>query len=368
MPGATAVTSKVSGFSGVIDTTLATETRLEFHAADEDASTEGAQLGSGMHIDRVTGSMTLSPAVDGRTTLASTSEVDGLRVTSVAGKQATTSETRAGTNSLRITNLSLPDLRAGLHALATMLPLARAQTPGAPPDPALREQLHTLVAALADGATAISMDQSQDGITMQGVGPVQGSIAHVGFGMDLGADGDGTLALALRIQLDKPVFPAIPAGIMTEFLPSHLLLKPRLSGIDTASLRRTLDAAVDDPNPSGAMGLAMAVLGAHPATLGIDDLAIDTGPAHITGHGKLTIVGPGDAQGSGTLRMTGLDAAMQRLSADPQGKQALAGLIFLKGLGRADGDATVWDLAYDGQKLTVNGTDISGMAPQAAPK
>jgi hypothetical protein len=251
MPAATALTIRENGFSGVIDTTLATESRLEFHAADEDSSTEGAQLGSGMHMDRLAGSMTLSQAVDGRTTLASTSEIDGLRVTSVVGKQATTSETRAGTSSLRITNLSLPDLRAGIHAIATLLPLARAQTPGTPPDPALREQLHTLVAALADGATSLSMDQSQDRITMHGVGPVQGSIAHLGFGMDLGGTGDGTLALALRIQLDKPVFPAIPAGIMTEFLPSHLLLKPRLSGIDAAALRRTLDAAVDDPNPSG---------------------------------------------------------------------------------------------------------------------
>jgi hypothetical protein len=111
----------------------------------------------------------------------------------------------------------------------------------------------------------------------------------------------------------------------------------------------------------------MTVLNAHPATLAIDRLAIDTGPARITGHGRLTSSGPGQAQGTATVRATGLDAAIKELAADPQAHQVLAGLLFLKGLGKVEGDATVWDLVFDGQKLLVNGTDISALAPGAAP-
>ena len=109
----------------------------------------------------------------------------------------------------------------------------------------------------------------------------------------------------------------------------------------------------------------MAVLDAHPATVAIDSLLIDTGPARITGHGTLTVRGPGDAQGSATLRATGIDAAMKELSADPEGQKALGMLIFLKGLAKPEGDALVWHLVFDGQKLLVNGNDVSAMAPPA---
>lgn len=370
MPGSMAVTFKENSFGGVIDTTLATESHLSFHIADQNLSGEGAQTSTGSHLDSADGTLTVSPATDGTVTLLTDSTMRGLKTTSAVGKGVAVNEVASSHGTLRATHLSLFALRAALRAVSNLFVLAQAPTaPGTPPkpasDPAVRENLHTLIAALAASATSMSMEQTEDGLSFVG-GPVQGTIGHMGLGIDLGEQ-DGSVSLAMRIELDKPVLPTIPPGIMTEFLPSHLLLKPRLSGIDAAALRRSLDAAVDNPQASGAMGLVMAVLDAHPPTIAIDDVAIDTGPAHITGHGQLTVQGPGAAKGTATVRATGLDEAMKQLSADPQGKQALAGLIFLKGLGKPDGDAMVWDIVYDGQKLLVNGNDISAMAPGGSP-
>jgi hypothetical protein len=364
----TTMTIKEGGFAGVIDTTLATPTQLDFHVADENLMGQGPQLSNGGHLDAARGSLLVTPAADGRVTVVSTSSLRGMRTTAVAGKLKTSSAVASASGSLRIDNLSLPALRAGVRAITTLATLpvpAPGTSGGTSTDPAVRKELHTLIADLASGATSISMQSSESGIALHGAGPVQGTIGHVGFGMRL-AERNGSVALALRFVLEKPSFPAIvPAGILATFMPSRVVLRPRLAGIDAAALRRTLDAAVDSPEPNALPALAMAVLDAHPATVAIDSLLIDTGPARITGHGTLTVRGPGDAQGSATLRATGLDAAIKELSADPGGQQALGMLIFLKGLGKPEGDAVVWRLVFDGHKLLVNGNDISTLAPQA---
>ncbi len=364
----TAMTMKVGSFSGVIDTTLATPTRLRFHIADETVAGVGPGISNGGHLDAADGALLVTPAADGRVTLANTSSLRGMHTNSAIGKLTTSSDVASASGSLRIDNLSLPALRAGIRAITTLATLpnpAPGTSGGTGTDPAVRKELHTLIADLASGATSVSMRSSESGIAIHGTGPVQGTIGHVGFGMRLGQR-NGSVALALRFVLDKPSFPAlVPAGILARFMPSRVVLRPRLAGIDAAALRRSLDAAVDSPEPSALPGLAMAVLDAHPATVAIDSLLIDTGPARITGHGTLTVRGPGDAQGSATLRATGIDAAMKELSADPEGQKALGMLIFLKGLAKPEGDALVWHLVFDGQKLLVNGNDVSALAPNA---
>ncbi len=372
VPGAMALTFKEYNFAGIIDTTLATETNLAFHLQDENLTGEGGQTSTGSHLDSADGTLVITPDKDGTASLLSTSTMRGFRTTSAVGKRVAVNEIASGTGKLELSHLSFTALRAAVRAFTNVLTLAQPPAtppaPGSPPkpatDPVVRENLHTLIAALGTTATSLSMQETQDGISFDN-GTLHGTIGHMGFGIDLGEQ-DGGMSLALRLEVDKPSLPTLPHGIVTEFLPSRVVVKPRLAGVDAAALRRSLDAAVDDPQPSGFVGLAMTVLNAHAPTLAIDELSIDTGPARITGHGEITVRGPGDAHGTATVRATGLDQAMQLLSADPEGKQALAGLIFLKGLGKPDGDAMVWDIVYDGQKLLVNGNDLSAMAPPGA--
>lgn len=362
-PNSMTVTIKQNSFSGVIDTSLATGSRIVSHGTGMSATSEGPQVSSNARIDSFTGMLTVSPAKDGRVTLVSTSSMRGMHTLASRGKQVTTSDLASASSTMRIRGLSLPAIRAAVHALTTIATLPPAPPPaplaatppatppagggaGAPPaataqqaaatNPAMRKELHMLIAALAQSGTSISMRQSQNGLAFHGGGPMQGSIGHLAIGMRFANENNG-LSLALDVELDHPAFPAVPPGPIAEFLPSHLVLQPRLSGIDAATVRRSLDALVDDPQPAAGLGMVMAVLAAHTATIAIDKLAVDTGPAHITGHGSMTASGPGHVQGSGTVRIVGLDAAIQLLSAEPQSKQVMAGLIFLKGLGKPVG-------------------------------
>jgi hypothetical protein len=71
------------------------------------------------------------------------------------------------------------------------------------------------------------------------------------------------------------------------------------------------------------------------------------------------------------VSMTGMEAViaqLQQAAADPTAQQAMAGLFAAKGIGKVDGDKTVWDITMgaDG-KLFVNGTDISAMTGMAPP-
>jgi hypothetical protein len=93
---------------------------------------------------------------------------------------------------------------------------------------------------------------------------------------------------------------------------------------------------------------------------------LDSGPATLTGSGALAITDPATYSGQAQLRATGFDALMQKVSATPELQQAGPVLIFLKGIGKQDGDALVWNVVYQDQKLLVNGTDLSSMIPGGA--
>jgi hypothetical protein len=71
------------------------------------------------------------------------------------------------------------------------------------------------------------------------------------------------------------------------------------------------------------------------------------------------------------VSMKGMDAVitqLQQAATDPTAQQAMAGLFAMKGIGKANGDETVWDITMgaDG-KLLVNGTDISAMMGAMSP-
>ncbi len=71
------------------------------------------------------------------------------------------------------------------------------------------------------------------------------------------------------------------------------------------------------------------------------------------------------------ISMKGMEAViaqLQQAATDPTAQQAMAGLFAAKGIGKADGDMTVWDIVMgaDG-KVLVNGTDLSAMMGMVAP-
>jgi hypothetical protein len=70
--------------------------------------------------------------------------------------------------------------------------------------------------------------------------------------------------------------------------------------------------------------------------------------------------------GSAVIRLTGYDALLQQASALPLAQSAVPVLIFLKGIGKPQGDAIEWDISYARKKMLVNGTDLSALIPPTA--
>lgn len=355
-------TIKDFSLTGVIDTTLATESKLESKGQGFALKTTGADAESNVAIASSASTVTISPAQDGRVTLVGSDSEEGIVNTTTKGKVSFHSGAQKSSGSTRIEGLSLSSLRDAFHILSTMASLPEPVA-GKPPDPATRKALHAFIAALADSMTAMTARRSEDGMTFDYGDMAKGSVDHAEFDVE-SSDKDGQAALALGFAVQGLVIPTLPPGPMTTFLPKHAALHVALSGLDSATLHKSLDEGVDDPSPDAAMGLLMGALAAHPANIAVDKFDVETGPAHITGQGTVTTNGPEHTEGHATIRVTGFDAAMKLLSADPDAKPAMSGLIFVKGLAKQDGDAMVWDVSYDGQKLLVNGIDAFGGPPK----
>ncbi len=133
-----------------------------------------------------------------------------------------------------------------------------------------------------------------------------------------------------------------------------------------------MDVSKNDPVPPGS---EQAYLQAFAPTNGV---TLTIPPGEITAdlyslayEGTSDISFAGLPKVSAKFRMTGMDkviAQLQQAAADPTAQQAMAMLFAAKGIGKADGDATVWDVTMSPEgKLLVNGTDLSSMMGAIAP-
>ena len=119
----------------------------------------------------------------------------------------------------------------------------------------------------------------------------------------------------------------------------------------------------DQPNPDALQQQALALLRKSPVTVAIDHLDLDLGPARLRGGGSVQIAAPNAISGEGRISIVGLDALMKQATTVPELKPALPVLIMMKGLGQQQGDTTVWRIRYSGNKVMVNGNDLSAMIP-----
>lgn len=179
------------------------------------------------------------------------------------------------------------------------------------------------------------------------------------FGLNAAAP-DGRLRLRLHLAMDGFDSGALPAGPLRGYLPRHIALTPRLSGLPAQRvlglLREAVTSGDDDPM---LVAEAQTLMREGPLSLGIDDLAADFGPATLGASGELRVAGPDQVAGQARVRMTGLDTLIHDAQDVAELKQVLPMLIFLKGIGEEEGDATVWNLVYADGRLSVNGTDLS---------
>jgi hypothetical protein len=224
-----------------------------------------------------------------------------------------------------------------------------------------------LLLALADLFVSADGETTVDGLHVDANGHAT-SVKKVTVTTGFGAPA-GKADLHLKLSADGIDSPDISSPFR-EYLPHHVAISPRISGVPKATLVKFLQDAIDNrdsPRADGRQAMAK-LLKDGPLTLGLDSLGLDLGPAVLAGTGKLDVTSPTEVSGEADIHMTGLDALIRKVNTVPQLRMAATVLVFLKGLGAQDGNDTEWAIKYADNKLTVNDTDMSSMIPHGGQK
>ena len=154
-------------------------------------------------------------------------------------------------------------------------------------------------------------------------------------------------------------------GPLGEVMPRKIAITPTAGGISKKALVALAQRGIDGKIVGDAAWQAafLKLLAENPVTLGFEDLAVDFGVAKLEGGGELEITSPSEITARAEFHVTGLDALIRRANAAPELKQVAPVLIFLKGIGEQDGKDTVWRIAYEDGKTTINDTDLSDIMP-----
>lgn len=348
---------------GVIDVTLASPSSLHSEVNDLKVTTDANGQHQEQHFDRYLVDIGLRRQPGGRLDLTAGGAVTDWKSASQASNGAPVAigiqDMHATAKVSGIRPEGVAAVLAAVTGLVGVLP-ADAWTKHNVKDlsPLARTQLRLLITALGNTLDGISVDETVDGMKLEiaGLGGVKLNHLKVGFG---GEAPDGKLHAWLDLGLTGLESPNLPPRIAA-YLPHHVEIRPSLSGIMTADLQKLL---LDATN-GGADGDRLtpdigAILLHGDATVGLESLSFDLGPAQVEGDGHLTLLATNKWHGEAHLTATGFDDLVTEARTDPQLKQALPVLIMLRGLAQPDGQRLVWDIVSDGPKVTVNGLDLS---------
>ncbi len=358
----TEITTQGLQWHGLIDPSFATTSTLD-NAADGIRITgplTTLSLGKGASHG------TLTPDGDGTLTYASQSTIADLRETAAlpTGDSVQVSFAKvAGSSTVHgISPATLAEILRDAAALG-----AQQDGPGATPSPAQHETMLKLVDLLGNVARGAEITGTADAGSFQG-NAFTATVRRISFGEDVGTR-DGKLSLGLLIGLEGLDSPMIPPGIYRDFLPRKILLKPRISGLSPEDMKTLIRHRVDDggKDSHAAQAEVMAMFAVSPLNLALEQISFDLGPASLDGTLSADIAGPADVTVDGDITITGLDALIRRANTTPELKQIAPGLIFLKGIGKQDGEDTSFAIRYENGVLKVNDTDLTNMMPGTKP-
>ncbi|OJY70399.1 MAG: hypothetical protein BGP12_21920 [Rhodospirillales bacterium 70-18] len=352
---------------GILDTSLATTSSFDTRLRGYSVEIQGAQGVQTTQVDGVTGHMVLQPTSDGRLTMTGQSSLDKYAAHSLMpdGSALDIGIDRMRT-SVTASNVDMAGAGALVHALAglaaSVQEAAKVEAGKVEVTEADKAGARAVVRALAGLMDGMTSEQTYEGIHVA-LGGQTGSLRKLSIGFDMAAPA-GKADLAWRIDIEGLQSPMIPEGVMRDYLPKRIALTPHIGGIPKHDLEDLILRSIDDPNAAdNAMASVLALLDKGPLRLAVEDVAFDVGPARLTGGGGVKVAALDDISGGGEFRATGLEALIKQANTTPELKSAAPFLIFLKGIGRQVGAATVWKIRYADNKVLVNDTDLSAMMP-----
>jgi hypothetical protein len=352
------ITAESQQFHGIFDPSYATTSSF-------DSIVTGMKVAGASSVSttaRATSHSIWQPAGDGRINVLteSMSEKSSNKITNDKGQDITYSVEKSA-SSAQFKSMAPASLATLIRSIAALVPTLPGTADSL--SPAQRTLARNAVFAIQDMIAGVEATSKMEGIKFTAEGHT-GSIARASFATKGGID-DGKIQAVNEIAVEGFDSPEIPKGVYRDYLPRKISLKPRVSGVPRDDLIKLLLRAIDSEAKDlpELQEAAIALLGAGPLEIAIDDLAIDLGKASLSGNGSLDIAGLNDITGEAEISVKGLDALIKTANTKPDLKQIAPVLIFIKGIGKQDGDATVWNIAYQDNNITVNDTDLSALMP-----
>lgn len=234
------------------------------------------------------------------------------------------------------------------------------------PTPEQRAAMRKLLDSIAGSFSRAEGNQVMTGVHVA-MGDVSGDLQRFELGSTLSAPA-GNAELRLRIAAQGLDSPMIPQGAIRGLLPTRVAIGPRVSGVPKETLLGFLGHAIDVMGDDDAeLGEeALQLLADNPVTIGIDELLVELGVARLGGTGQLQVASATEITGAAELRMKGIDALIRLIGQLPEARAAMPVAVVLKGIGKVEGEETVWRIAYADGRATVNGTDLSTLMPGGA--
>lgn len=310
------------------------------------------------HIGSISIQGGVAPTSPDHGTLDGTGDVKDIAIT---GKDDKGVQTDVSIGRLRIaahmTNVArarIAQIVGGLRQMGSM----PAPPPGGQPTPEQKAALLSMVDALNGIADSGEVDYAIDNLSATGAQPF--GVDHIGLGLSASAP-DGLLKITLDFGIDGIKVPQLPDTMKT-YIPSHIQIRPYFTGISAADVTRIAAIALGDQGPNAAAGPAMEAAFAHGGVkVGLKSVAIQMGPAKLTGVGEVTLTQPDPSALAGEVKITGkgIDDLLKQVQGDPQAAQAVPMLVFARGLAKPQPDGSLfWDVVYDAKGLSVNGVNL----------
>ncbi len=350
-------------FHGVFDPSYATTSSFDTGFTNLRTVTSNSVT----NVGRSTGHTIWQPAPDGHINFISESNSEAVDTqVTTPGDDSFSYTARKSHSTLNVHNAAPASLATLVRSISAILPTLQGKQDEL--TQAQRALARKIVYALRDLQGGTEFEQSMDGIKFETAGH-SATLRHGSIGSSFGTP-DGNLSLSISMQLEGIDSPDVPPGLLHDYLPRKLSFKPRISGIPSADVTKLLLRAIDSTAQElpALQNDATALLGAGPLEVAIDELELNLGAATVSATGSVEVSSPTNITAEAEITATGLNALMKRANTAPELKDIAPVLIFLKGIGKQDGDETTWSLNYEDGKFTVNDTDLSALVPSGKGK
>jgi hypothetical protein len=349
---------------GVLDPAFATPSTMDVKLDSYDVTANSSDTQHHTKIDSIAAQANLTPAANGKLDFTETASADNYSSTTKTADQP-------------LVELAAQHLRVKLHvntldpdrALPLIRVLTRLSGAAMPATPAEHPQhagshignkeWRDLYVAFRGFASGGEMNETVEGVRISAGGHIIG-LERLGVGGNMATPAD-VLTAHLALDLGGLSLADVPQEAR-EYVPHHLTIKPRISGISLADLDALIMAATAPESEKPDLDARIAALFSHGGiVVGLDALDFDLGPARLSGTGKLTAHSPADMTADANVKATGFDALISKAQANPALAQGVPMLAIARSLAKPNGQDLVWAVRMDKGVVTVNGRDLSAL-------